>query len=260
MKKQLLPVLAVLLLASARLAAQSKESDLPPGVTAPVPEGGFVIPDVPDATLEDANTHIKYITLKLGLVVLGDYSSFSQDANSVAQVGKQEDKAEFRSFLLMARGTLSFLSDWSYLLAVEYKGFGQNDGGQDWSVSDLSFTHTLGAPLRKITIGKTKEPFVYEMVGDAANLPQPERILSPFFVSRNVGVKISDVVFDQRATWSVGVFNDWWTGGESFSGSGTHVGGRESGSDAWKAYMRRQTITINYSDQLPLAQGIKFGD
>jgi aldehyde dehydrogenase (NAD+) len=35
-------------------------------------------------------------------------------------------------------------------------------------------------------------------------------------------------------------------------------GGRESGSDAWKVYMRRQTNTINYSDELPLAQGIKF--
>ena len=35
-------------------------------------------------------------------------------------------------------------------------------------------------------------------------------------------------------------------------------GGRESGSDAWKAYMRRQTNTINYGTELPLAQGIKF--
>jgi len=37
-------------------------------------------------------------------------------------------------------------------------------------------------------------------------------------------------------------------------------GGRESGSDAWKNYMRRQTITVNYSNDLPLAQGIHFGD
>ena len=34
----------------------------------------------------------------------------------------------------------------------------------------------------------------------------------------------------------------------------------ESGSDAWKAYMRRQTVTINYTTELPLAQGISFGD
>ena len=46
--------------------------------------------------------------------------------------------------------------------------------------------------------------------------------------------------------------------GGAFGGEKETGGGRESGSDAWKAYMRRQTNTINYSNDLPLAQGIKF--
>jgi aldehyde dehydrogenase (NAD+) len=46
--------------------------------------------------------------------------------------------------------------------------------------------------------------------------------------------------------------------GGAFGGEKETGGGRESGSDAWKSYMRRQTNTINYSAQLPLAQGIKF--
>ena len=46
--------------------------------------------------------------------------------------------------------------------------------------------------------------------------------------------------------------------GGAFGGEKETGGGRESGSDAWKAYMRRQTNTINYSEDLPLAQGIKF--
>ncbi|HSM12206.1 MAG TPA: aldehyde dehydrogenase family protein [Lysobacter sp.] len=46
--------------------------------------------------------------------------------------------------------------------------------------------------------------------------------------------------------------------GGAFGGEKETGGGRESGSDAWRAYMRRQTNTINYSDSLPLAQGIKF--
>ncbi|WP_200974542.1 aldehyde dehydrogenase family protein [Echinicola sp. 20G] len=46
--------------------------------------------------------------------------------------------------------------------------------------------------------------------------------------------------------------------GGAFGGEKETGGGRESGSDAWKAYMRRQTNTINYSAELPLAQGIKF--
>lgn len=47
--------------------------------------------------------------------------------------------------------------------------------------------------------------------------------------------------------------------GGAFGGEKDTGGGRESGSDAWKSYMRRQTNTINWSDNLPLAQGIKFG-
>jgi len=46
--------------------------------------------------------------------------------------------------------------------------------------------------------------------------------------------------------------------GGAFGGEKETGGGRESGSDAWKAYMRRQTNTINYTTELPLAQGIKF--
>ncbi|OPY64872.1 MAG: Succinate-semialdehyde dehydrogenase (NADP(+)) [Syntrophorhabdus sp. PtaU1.Bin002] len=46
--------------------------------------------------------------------------------------------------------------------------------------------------------------------------------------------------------------------GGAFGGEKDTGGGREAGSDAWKAYMRRQTCTINWSDDLPLAQGIHF--
>ena len=46
--------------------------------------------------------------------------------------------------------------------------------------------------------------------------------------------------------------------GGAFGGEKETGGGRESGSDAWKNYMRRQTSTISYSDKLTLAQGISF--
>jgi aldehyde dehydrogenase (NAD+) len=46
--------------------------------------------------------------------------------------------------------------------------------------------------------------------------------------------------------------------GGAFGGEKDTGGGREAGSDSWKAYMRRQTNTINWGSQLPLAQGIKF--
>ena len=46
--------------------------------------------------------------------------------------------------------------------------------------------------------------------------------------------------------------------GGAFGGEKDTGGGRESGSDAWKAYMRRQTCTVNWGTELPLAQGINF--
>jgi aldehyde dehydrogenase (NAD+) len=46
--------------------------------------------------------------------------------------------------------------------------------------------------------------------------------------------------------------------GGAFGGEKDTGGGREAGSDAWKAYMRRQTVTINYGRELPLAQGVHF--
>jgi aldehyde dehydrogenase (NAD+) len=47
--------------------------------------------------------------------------------------------------------------------------------------------------------------------------------------------------------------------GGAFGGEKETGGGRESGSDSWKAYMRRATNTVNYSSELPLAQGVQFG-
>jgi homoaconitase/3-isopropylmalate dehydratase large subunit len=48
------------------------------------------------------------------------------------------------------------------------------------------------------------------------------------------------------------------TSGAEIGGEKDTGGGREAGSDAWKAYMRRQTVTVNWSGKLPLAQGIEF--
>ncbi len=48
--------------------------------------------------------------------------------------------------------------------------------------------------------------------------------------------------------------------GGAFGGEKETGGGREAGSDSWKAYMRRQTVTVNWSGELPLAQGIRFGE
>jgi phosphate-selective porin OprO/OprP len=95
-----------------------------------------------------------------------------------------------------------------YLIAGEFKGF-DTDPPKLWNMTDVSLTFPLWGPQTTLTFGKTKESFSYEMVGDAANLPQQERVLSPFFISRNIGARINHVIGDEeRMTVAAGVFNN----------------------------------------------------
>jgi phosphate-selective porin OprO and OprP len=210
--------------------AQSVESDVPPDAAHLVrPEGDFAVPPlIPEQALqsmqvEDAKDRF---SAKFGIVLMpADYTSFDQDAASRQQVGNQQDEFEARSLRLSARGHFELFRRWNYLLSYEYKGFDQTSTA-DWNTTDVRVSTELGPNLGTLTLGKIKEPHSYEMVGDAANLPQHERLLSPFFRSRNVGAQLSNTFADQRATWAVGWYNDWWTQGRSYTGSGNDFAGR----------------------------------
>ena len=67
------------------------------------------------------------------------------------------------------------------------------------------------------------------MVGDAAFLPSLERILNPFFTSRDVGIYVSNTAFKKRMTYTTGWFNDWWVHGYNFDTSGNHFASRVTG-------------------------------
>ena len=227
--------LTLCLVCAPRAHAQSLDNNQAPALgkfeaePLPPPEQPFMIPDVPQSVVDWTQIKERWITLKVGLVLLADYTAFHQDADSLAQVGKQKDQWDARAARLMFHGTLGQDYKISYLVAGEYKGF-ESDPASMWALTDVSFTFPLGGPATKLTLGKTKEPFAYEMVGDAANLPQQERVLTPFFVSRNVGAKVIHVFGDdQRMTLSGGVFNDWWVNGDSLEESGTDIAGRFTG-------------------------------
>lgn len=230
--------LAASLFCASNARAQSEESDPAPALgefeaaPLPPPDQPFFIPDVPQSLVDQTQVKERWITLKVGLVTLADYTAFSQDSDSIAQVGRQKDQWEARAARLMVRGTIGKDYKVGYLVAAEYKGF-ETEPETLWQLTDVSFTFPIGGPATKLTVGKTKETFAYEMVGDAANLPHQERVLSPFFVSRNVGLKLTQVIGDaQRMTASAGVFNDWWVTGDSLEDSGTDVTARFT-SLAW---------------------------
>ncbi len=228
-------VASLALACASNARAQSEESELPPAPgefeASPLlpPEQPFLVPDVPQSLVDQTQIKERWFTLKVGIVALADYTAFHQDRDSLGQVGQQKDQWEARAARLMFRGTVGKDYKISYLVAGEYKGF-ETEPESLWSLTDVSLTFPLGGPATKLTAGKTKETFTYEMVGDAANLPHQERVLSPFFVSRNVGLKLNHVIGDsQRMTASVGVFNDWWANGEALDDSGTDVTARFTG-------------------------------
>jgi phosphate-selective porin OprO/OprP len=227
--------LAASLLGAPRALAQSEESEGVPALgmfeadPLPAPEQPFFIPDIPHSFEEKTQVRERWVTLKIGLVTLADYTAFNQDDVNVGQVGGQKDQWEARAARLMLRGTLGKDYKIGYLVAAEYNGF-ETEPEDLWSLTDLSFTFPIAGPATKLTLGKTKETFAYEMVGDAANLPQQERVLSPFFVSRNVGARLSHVLGEsQRMTASAGVYNDAWVTGASWDESGTDVSARVTG-------------------------------
>jgi phosphate-selective porin OprO/OprP len=189
----------------------------------------YVIPDVPPQISQQLKVDRHWITMTPGLVLIGDYNAFGQDANSLSQVGKQADQFDDRAVRFMARGKVGGAYKLGYLVAAEYKGF-DTDPEQFWNLTDLAVTAPLGGPETTLSVGKLKETFAYEMVGDAANLPAQERVLSPFFVSRNAGIRLNRVLGqDHRATAAIGVYDqDWGDPGTAFN-NGTDVTFRTTG-------------------------------
>jgi phosphate-selective porin len=218
--------------------AQSVESDVPEQSTHLSKDAEhYALPDVGTEYLESANYQDAKdrFSIKLGLALLaGDYTTFEQDAASYQQVGLQEDDFEARSLRVMVRGHWDVLRRWNYLFSYEYNGFDRDAKEPYWSSTDVRVSTDIDG-FGTLSIGKMKEPYVYEMVGDAANLPQSERLLSPFFKSRNVGIQVSRAFADQRATFTAGVYNNWLFDDEDFDESGTDFAARLTALPVWES-------------------------
>ena len=81
----------------------------------------------------------------------------------------------------------------------------------------------------RLTIGKQKQPFAYELIALSVIQPHQERILLPFLVSRSIGAQLSGLLARDRMTWAVGVFNDWLDTDLSREDNGTDYVGRLTG-------------------------------
>lgn len=103
----------------------------------------------------------------------------------------------------------------------------------------------------------------YDTIEDAVRLHNevPQGLSSAIFTeSLKKAEKFLSAVGSDCGIANVNIGTSGAEIGGAFGGEKDTGGGREAGSDAWKQYVRRQTTTINWGDQLPLAQGIKFGE
>ncbi len=116
--------------------------------------------------------------------------------------------------------------DWGFTFTTDYQEQRTRDD-MTWQIYDLKLDLPLG-PL-DLTVGKQKEPFVFEMVGLMPQLPTQERILSPFFVTRNTGLQLRDHFADDRMTWVAGAFNDWLETGDDLSNNSSDYVARLTG-------------------------------
>jgi phosphate-selective porin len=193
------------------------------------------MPDVRDQWLDWSHYDGRTFTTRLSLVPILDYNYFSQDDQSFAQVKTQKNQWDLRTFRIMLSGTFKWRVPLTYFASFEIKGKDHvtrsDDSKLGWT--DLNFATAI-PKLGRIFFGKVKEPWVYEMVGDAANLQQEERVLNPFFVSRNIGVRVQNTFAHSRMSWAGGWFNDWWVVGDSYASSGNTFSGRFTGLPYWE--------------------------
>ena len=225
-----IPTIAALLVAACWLLGASPAHAQTEDHPAPPPGYQPAIPDVGGRELDKTAVDTHWFTFRLGLAPIFDYTWFTQDLPSVEQVGVQDDAFQVRSGRIQARGKIFARKSapWRYLFSFEYRGFDSNPN-ETWTFTDIALTIPVGRALGELTLGKIKEPFAYEMVGDAANLPHVERLMSPFFVSRNIGARLDNTMAGQRMTWSFGVYNDWWTTDVDYDESGWQVDARLTG-------------------------------
>ena len=160
------------------------------------------------------------------IAIVTDYTWFDQDDASLGQVGLQEDSVDLRAFRVGMIVRSKRARQWAFTFTADYQESRTRED-QTWKVYDFKVDIPFGKTT--LTLGKQKEPFSFEMVGLFPTLPQQERALSPFFVTRNTGVQLWGTLADDRIMWAAGAFNDWLETGASLNKNATNLSARVTG-------------------------------
>ena len=181
----------------------------------------------------------KHFTLNFGVAMFLDYNTVKQDDNNIQQVEKIGSATEFRAQRLIFSGTLLFFKrPWRYMVAANYNGMDAPQGKENLSVIDLNIEIPFGRS-GWITLGKQKEGVGHEYIMPGSQGMFTERGSgAPAFVKqRNIGVRYSNSILKNRATYTDGVFNSWLEKGNenSFADNGMQYTARVTGLPMYTA-------------------------
>jgi phosphate-selective porin OprO/OprP len=164
-----------------------------------------------------------------------DRNYYSQDDASISQVGDlaEFETGEIRAFRVGIGGAIKFKKPWAYTIAGASRAF---DRGFD-TTDDEEFTffdYRLDIPViggTILSLGKMKENISQERIMSMVHIGFMERAAyqDAFLPSRNIGVVLRNAAFQDRMSWSVGAFNDWFDADESFNESSMQYIGRITG-------------------------------
>jgi len=199
--------------------------------------GGYAPLISKDMNLSDYDwnaLNTKWVNMRAVAIVALDGSQFSQDDASLNHVGDMShyDRFDVRGLRLGLAGTINFDNPWTYLAVVSFNSLVKDF---DSEVDDryTLYDAVLGIPLwgeyARMQIGKMKEPISMELSMGLVFEQVMERPMhiEALFPSRNVGIAFSDMNFDGRLSWKVGIFNDWLEEEHlSFSQSNQQIIGR----------------------------------
>ena len=216
-------------------------------------QGGFLVP-LPSGKrgLTKWNEfEAPLFTIKMGLMGIGDFNTFDQDATSIAQVGDIPSETELRAGRLMLRGSIGKNRKITYFYAGEYNGLSREPDDSVFRMTDLAFTFPIDG-IGDLTFGKTKEPIHLQriMPGDGVLLME-RAAMDGLVPSRGTGFKLDRSTFNRRVTWSIGWFNDWFVAGENFSESDNQYTARITGLPVWEDGGRKLVhlgLTARYAE------------
>jgi phosphate-selective porin len=174
----------------------------------------------------------KFFTLNIGFALILDYNIVQQDHNNFEQVDTIDPEVEFRGERAILSGELLFFKrPWRYMISANYNGLDAAQDGKLFSFIDWNFEIPFGKKDGWLTIGKQKEGVGYEYVLPGTQAFFMERGSgAPILVrQRNIGIRYSNSILEQRMTYTFGLFNNWWETGKSFSDNGSQVTSRVTG-------------------------------